>query len=109
MIYRVKLTDYAIEQLSETVRHISKDLSSPETALKWRDRIKDQIAGLDQFPHRIPLTEEEPWRGEGIHKMTVENFIVYFWIDDKKGCVWITAVVYEKRDQLSVLKRMPLN
>ncbi len=34
------------------------------------------------MPHRISLTDEELWRGEGIHKMPVKNYL-YHWIFDK--------------------------
>lgn len=63
---------------------------------------------LDTMPGRIPLTAEEPWRTERIHKMTVMNFLVYFWIDEKDGVVWVTAVVYGGRDQRRVLEDMPM-
>ena len=59
------------------------------------------------MPRRFPLVDEEPWRTEGIHKMTVDNFIVYYWVNDDTETVWITAVVYGRRDQLAALRDMP--
>ncbi len=29
------------------------------------------------MPERIKLTEEEPWRSQGIHRMRVKNYYVY--------------------------------
>lgn len=52
------------------------------------------------------LTEEEPWHSEGIHKMVVGKYLVYFWINDTTGEVWITAVVYDSRDQRQQLAEM---
>ena len=48
------------------------------------------------MPNRYPLTLEEPWRSEGIHKMPVENFLVYYWINEAEKAVWGTVVVYGK-------------
>lgn len=106
--YRVKMTDHAIGQMEETVRYISKVLQAPETALRWADRLEAEMASLDRMPDRYPLTPEEPWRSDGVHKMPVGNFLVYYWIYEEARIVWITAVVYGRRDQLDQLQRMPL-
>ena len=106
-MYKIKLTTNAIDQLKNIVGYISKTLLEPEIAQHWSDRLKKEILKLDIMPHRYPLVEEEPWRTEGIHKMSVDNFIVYYWVDEDSTTVWITAVVYGRRDQLSVLRNMP--
>ena len=107
MMYKVKLTNNALAQLKEAVGYISKVLLEPEVARRWSDRIKKEILTLDHMPLRYPLVDEEPWRAEGIHKMAVENFIVYYWVNEDTSTVWVTAVVYGRRDQLSVLRNMP--
>lgn len=109
MEYRVKLTDQAIEQMAETVRYISKVLLVPDVANQWASRIENEIASLHSMPGRYPLTEEEPWHSEGVHKMPIENFLAYYWVDDANGIVWVTAIVYGRRDQLNVLRNMPRN
>ena len=80
MNYEVKLTEQAIGQIEETVKYISRILQEPETARKWTDTLQFEIKKLDSMPSRYPLTEEEPWRTKGIHKMPVRNFLVYFFI-----------------------------
>ncbi len=109
MWYEVKLTTQAIEQIQEIVRYISHILLVPETARKWADTLQSEIAKLDFMPTRYPLTEEEPWHTKGIHKMTFKNFLVYYLIDEKKEVVWVTAVVYGRRDQIIALVDMSLN
>ena len=107
MDYKVKLTDHAVAQLQEAVIYISKVLQASTVAKHWAARVKKELASLSTMPARYPLTEEEPWHTEGIHKMSVENFLVYYWIDEEKRIVWITAIVYARRDQLRVLREMP--
>ena len=107
MDYKVKLTDHAVAQLQEAVIYISKVLQASTVAKHWAARVKKELASLSTMPARYPLTEEEPWHTEGIHKMSVENFLVYYWIDEEKKIVWITAIVYARRDQLRVLREMP--
>ena len=107
MDYKVKLTDHAVAQLQEAVIYISKVLQASTVAKHWAARIKKELASLSTMPARYPLTEEDPWHTEGVHKMSVENFLVYYWIDEAKKIVWINAIVYARRDQLRVLREMP--
>ena len=66
------------------------------------------ILSLENMPHRISLTDEEPWRSEGIHKMPVKNYLVYFWINEIKNMVYITAVIYSQREQKRQLSKMKM-
>ena len=107
MEYSVNLTSYSIFQIQETISYISKVLLVPETAAAWSDHLEKQLAGLNIMPARFPLVEKEPWRTNGIRRMPVNNFIVYYYIEEKSKEVWITSVVYSKRNQLNALKDMP--
>ena len=107
MQYVVKLTPQAVVQIQETIAYISKALLALDTADAWAERLEKEISALDTMPGRYPLVDREPWKSEGIHKMVVKNFLVYYLIDDEAKTVWITAVVYARRDQLNALKEMP--
>ncbi len=109
MRYEVKLTAQAIEQIEEIVQYLSKILLVPETARKWADTLQCEAAKLDSMPSRCPLTEEEPWHTKGIHKMPFKNFLVYYLINEDKKVVWITAVIYGRRDQIAALVDMSLS
>ena len=61
---------------------------------------------LSNFPERFQLVAEEPWRTEGIRKMVVKNFLVYYWVDKINMKVQVTAVIYERRNQIEQLKKM---
>lgn len=109
MQYVVKLTAQAIGQIEEAVQYISKILLEPETAQKWADNLQCEIEKLNFMPSRYPLTEEEPWHTKGVRKMPVKNFLVYYLVDEKKRVVWITAVIYGRRDQIAALLDISLN
>lgn len=109
MRYEVKLTSQAIGQIEEVVQYISKVLFVPETARKWVDTLQSEIAKLDFMPSRYPLTEEEPWHTREIHKMSFKNFLVYYLVDEDTKTVWVTAVIYGRRDQIVALTDMSLS
>lgn len=55
---------------------------------------------------RHALINEEPWRTEGIRKIAVKNFLIYYWVDDENNRVHVTAVIYGRRDQIRQLFAM---
>lgn len=106
--YIVKITTQAEEQLQEIVKYIASELKAPKAALRLLDEIEVSILSLSQFPQRVALTEEKPWRGTGIHKMPIKSFLIYFWIDKEKSLVQVIAIIYGKRDQLKLLSHMDM-
>lgn len=107
MKYKVKITDIAEKQVRGITAYISKVLLSPKAARSCLTKLKALTVSLNEIPHRFPLFETEPWRSDGIRKTLAGNFIVYFWIDEPTKTVWVTAVIYAKRDQLAALKDIP--
>ena len=107
MAYDVRITPYAIDQIGNVIAYISKVLLVPEVAKAWADKLQKEIAGLSEMPERYPLFDREPWRSRGIRKMPVMNFLVYYFTDEKTKMVWVTSVLYGKRDQLKALREMP--
>ena len=86
MDYQVTLTPQAMEQIRQTALYIAHTLQESETAKRWADLLYKEIAGLCFMPSRYPLVEEELWRSKGVHKR-----------------VYVTAVIYGRRDQLAAL------
>lgn len=107
--YEIKVTRQALEQMREIAHYISYDLMAPEAADNLLDDLKASILKLSVLPKKYPLIEEEPWRSEGVRKIVVKNFLVYYWIDEEYNKVQVTAVIYIKRDQIKQLKNMEMN
>ena len=109
MEYQVTLTPQATEQMHQIVLYIARTLQEPQTAKRWADLLYKEIAGLNFMPSRYPLTDEEPWRANGIHKMPEKNFLVYYLIDEENKNVSVTAVIYGRRDQFAALMNVTHN
>ena len=107
--YEIQVTRQALEQMREIAHYISYDLMAPEAADNLLDDLKASILKLSVLPKKYPLIEEEPWRSEGVRKIVVKNFLVYYWIDEEYNKVQVTAVIYSKRDQIKQLKNMEMN
>lgn len=106
--YEVKITQYALYRLNEIAHHIAYELMSPQAAVNTVKAIQSEINDLNFMPERIPLIDEEPWRSEGIHKMLVGNFFVYFWVDKDNLRVQVIDIIYARRDQKNALQDTPM-
>lgn len=107
-IYTVRITSQAENQMQEIIHYIAYELKAPDAALHLLDALEDSFASLAQFPQRVVLVEDEPWHTNGIHRLPVKNFLVYFWIDEDNMRVQVTAVIYGKRNQLHQLSQMDM-
>lgn len=79
---------------------------APDTALSCIRSIRKEIATLSEMPGRIKPVDEEPWHSRGLRKIIVENFYVYFRIDEITNHVYILNVIYSKRDQLKMMAQI---
>ena len=106
--YEVRVTKQAQEQMSEIFDYICEELFARDAAIVLLNKMEKQILALEESPKRYPLVDKDPFRTEGIRKVIVNKFLVYFWIDEVNRVVQVTAVIYEKRDQVKQLKKMKL-
>jgi toxin ParE1/3/4 len=106
MNYEVKVTRQAYGQIREIALYIANDCCAPEAAQNLLDKLEASINDLAEMPKRHLLVDKEPWRSAGVRKVTVKNFLIYFWVDEENMKVLVTGVIYEKRDQLARLAEM---
>jgi addiction module RelE/StbE family toxin len=106
VVYEVKIITQAQEQMAEIVDYISNELCVPDAANNFLKEMESSIMSLSEFPERYQLIDEEPWRTEGVRKLLVNNFLIYYWIDKDKKKVQVIAVIYEKRNQIAQLKKV---
>ena len=107
--YAVRITRQARAHLRGIKKYIEEELLEPDVAKNTIDSLKEEIKSLSHMPARIKLTDEEPWRSEGIHRMRVKNYYVYFWIDEDNAKVQVTSVIYVARDQATQLEFMEID
>lgn len=101
--YIVKITPQAESHLIEITNYFVNELKELITAKRILDKIERSILSLSTLPYRTKLIDSEPWRSYGIRVLSVNNFLVYLWIDEENGIVHVIAVVYSRRDQLKHL------
>ena len=101
--YEIIITPDAAEDLWELRNYIAEVLLAPDTALEYVRTVRQEIAGLAQFPARFKPMDEEPWHSRGVRKLLAKNYYVYYWIDEPQKRVFVMNVIYARRDQLQAL------
>ena len=96
--WTVQYTKSAYAELDAIYRYIAEQLCAPGIAANQVKRILSAIGDLDEMPHRNPLYPKEPWKGLGLRKLPVDNYIVFYATDDEKEEVVVMHVFYGGRD-----------
>ena len=63
--------------------YIANTLLVPETALNQIRRIIYMAKSLNEMPMGFTLYEKEPLHSRGLRKVPVDNFIVFYWPNEK--------------------------
>lgn len=103
--YRVIVLPQAQRDIRNIVLYIAKELSSPQAALNFLSAFEQAVISLAHMPSRHKTIEEKPWGDEGVRKVRVKNYYVYFLADDQQKTVKVTAVIYTGRDQKKQLSK----
>ena len=96
--YTVSYSGDALNDLREIYTYIANELLVPETAAAQVGRIRKEVLSLEFMPARYALVEWEPWHSMGMYQFPVNNFIVYYLVDDEAGTVTVVRVFYGGRD-----------
>jgi len=87
----------------EIRRYIAQNLKAPIAARRIYTAIKNAILSLKTSPARYPVIQDEPFKSQGFRLMPVENFVVFYVIDEEVSRVDALRVMYGKRDCQNLL------
>ena len=107
--YRIIITPDAEYDLIELQNYITDVLLSREIAKRYIHTIRTEISSLSEMPARHKPVDDELWHSRGIRKIMVNNFFVYYRIDEEQKKVFILNVIYARRDQLRILEQLNIN
>ena len=96
--YNVGYSVDALGDLREIYSYIANELLVPETASAQLSRIRKEVRSLDFMPARYALVDWELWHSMKMHQLSVDNFIVYYLVDDEKRTVTVARIFYGGRD-----------
>lgn len=97
-LYRVEYSQEALVDIKSIYTYISQILHAPLTARRQVNRIRKEIRDLEAFPTKYVLVEWEPWASMKMHRLPIDNYIVFYLVDEQAMAVKIVRIVYGGRD-----------
>ena len=94
--YPVKITEKALGDMDGIYEYIAFNLQSPENAMGQYNRIADRVLELGFFPEKFRRVDFEPERSQGLRRMLVDNYSVFYVF--KEELVTVTRVLYSASD-----------
>lgn len=101
--YKVTVEPLARQDILDIRRYISKTLKEPAAAKRIYDAIKDAILTLEQNPMRHAVVRDEPYTSLGLRRLPVENYTVFYLVNDESKEVHVIRVLYSRREWQNLL------
>ena len=76
--YEVKIFSTAKQDLLEIIDYLNT--LSPETALRYYDKLTEEIGGLSHMPERCPRPRYLALAAKGYRYLILENYLVFYTI-----------------------------
>ncbi|MBR5357779.1 MAG: type II toxin-antitoxin system RelE/ParE family toxin [Clostridiales bacterium] len=96
--YPVIYSAAAKDDLRSIYRYIAYELAEPGIAKKQVDRIRNKIRKLGSFPAKHPSVDWEPWLSMGMHRVPVDNYLIFYLVNEELQQVIVTRIFYGGRD-----------
>jgi Plasmid stabilization system protein len=97
-MYKIEYLPVARQDMVETVNYISRELQNPVAAERLAIKMIEAIDGLVTFPYVNPLHYPIRPLEQEYRKLFIQNYIVFYWIDEEKKTIIIARVIYARRD-----------
>ena len=98
MSYDVKITERARLDMKMIYEYIADTLMEPTIAEKQYARIETAVYSLDQMPERFRRYEKDPWQSRNLRVMPVDNYIVFYTVDNEKLIVTVARIIFGRRN-----------
>ncbi len=92
--YHLKFTLLAEEDLDEIYGYISTKLFAEMAAVNLMDKIENAINRLTRFPFSCSLVSDKLLKNKGYRKLIVDNYIVFYLVNEAEQQVIIMRVLY---------------
>lgn len=102
--YKIIYSFEALQDLKNIYAYIAYELNVVEIAQKQLDRIRKEIRSLDIMPMRYTIVDWEPWKSMGMHKIPLDNYVIYYVVNMDCLIVTIVRIFYKGQDAESIVK-----
>ena len=102
--YHVQYSAEAVEDLRNIYQYIAVELQAPQAAQGQVDRIRKMIRSLSPTPTRFAAVEWEPWASMGMRKVPVNNYLVFYLVENADLTVTVVRIFYGGRNVEEIIR-----
>lgn len=96
--YQLEYAPVVYDDLDDIFAYIGGELQDPDTAMNLILEIEAAILKIPEFPYQYPITRDAMLAHRGYRMLPIENFAVFYLVDDVRQTVRIQRVLYGKRN-----------
>ena len=97
-MYKLEYLPTALKDMIDIIRYISVELKNPDAANRLAVELVDTAESVLTFPYATSVYQSiRPLKHE-YRKILVQNYLLFYWVDEEKKLVTIARVIYAKRD-----------
>ena len=97
-MYKLEYLLVAQRDMVEIVRYISGKLQKPDAADCLVMELVNVAERVITFPYALPAYQPIRLLKREYRKILVQNFLMFYWVDEEKKLVTVARVMYAKRD-----------
>lgn len=101
--YKVLITEKAKNDMYGIIRYISEDLLDAVAAGRLLQKFEDAMLGLSTMPERHEEVRDEWAKSRQIRKLLVDNYIIFYTIDESKSKVYVIRILCMRRDWANII------
>lgn len=105
--YAVFYTPVALDDLKTIYHYIARTLGNRIAGEAQEARIRAEIQKLNIFPLRYERVSWEPWYGMEVRRLPIDNFVVYYSVDEAAQEVAVLRIFYGGRDVEHIISTNP--
>ena len=96
--YKVVYSPEALDDIRKIYSYIAYELQVPDTALNQVNNIRKEIKSLNYMPMRYTIVDWEPRKSMQMHKLPVDNYIIFYLVDSDTMTTTIIRIIYSGQD-----------
>ena len=97
-MYKLEYLPAARQDMVDIVRYISRELCNPSAAERLAMELIQAGDSIPGFPYANPAYTPIRLLKHAYRKRLVQNYIMFYWVDEGKKLVTVARVIYAKRE-----------
>jgi Plasmid stabilization system protein len=103
MNYDLIVSKYAHEDIDDIAEYILHELKNPQATVKFLNDIETSYSRVSENPKMYSLCNDGRLAQKKYRKIVINNYLIFYRIDEKKKTVYIVRVVYGGRNYPEML------